>query len=128
MTAPKKSEQAAPWAKPPIIPADPPASVPIENPFGSPKASANPFKAPPPVVIEETEPEARTIPEDTPSWGDFVRFITLHGNQLIMAEYPLPKGDVVETMWAGIPVRDGDSARLRHKVAGWVDWETATSE
>jgi hypothetical protein len=88
--------------------------VPIDNPFLTPPAPDQP-----------EPPEPHEAPKGTPSWNTFVGFILEYGNMLVRSEYPTPKGPVVDTMWAGIPVDDGPAARVRHKVAGWVDWQTA---
>jgi hypothetical protein len=95
-----------------------------QSPFAEPEVPENPFLTPP--EPEPDEPvELHKAPEGTPSWNDFVAFVLDFGNVLRDVEYPSPKADCVDTCWAGVPVSDGPRARVRHKKAGWVDWEDA---
>lgn len=108
-------------------PADPIKQSPEKaqmSPFSEPEPVDNPFLAPPPAEAPEA-PKLHEPDEDTPQWGTFVNFILRYGDVIISGEYPTPRGECVDTIWRGVPVVDGPRARVRHKHAGWVNWETA---
>lgn len=118
-----------PWGQTPAVIENPiTAGQTVEkaqmSPFAEPSVPDNPFLKPAPQEPEAPR-EPHKAPEGTPSWNDFVAFILDFGNVLRCAEYPNPRGDVVDTQWAGIPVDDGPRARVRHKTHGWVEWKDA---
>lgn len=95
-----------------------------DNPFAEKQVTDNPFLAPPPPEAPEA-PKLHEADESTPAWNTFVAFILAFGNVISRAEYPTPKGEVVDTIWQGVPVVDGAKARVKHKSGGWVDWANA---
>jgi len=112
-----------PGGNPMDVTHQPPEQAQVDNPF-HPTVPDNPFLTPP-APDQPEPPQPHAPPKGTPAWNTFVGFILEYGNKLVSAEYPTPRGEVVDTMWAGIPVKDGARARVRHKTAGWVNWETA---
>lgn len=93
-------------------------------------AKRNPFATPvPPPPSPKAAPEAITRPDGTPSWSDFAKFIGKHGKDIIAAVYPWPLGEVVETMWRGVPVvHCALATEVRHITEGWISWDIASSE
>jgi hypothetical protein len=90
-----------------------------------PPARRSPFLPPPPEEVAAV-PSTHERPEGTPDWAIFASFIQKHGDQIIRAQYPTPMGEVVDTIWCGVPVTDGPAAVILHKRAGLVSWAEAT--
>lgn len=90
--------------------------------FTEPPKPKSVFNREKPVATKEQEPEIVEVPEGTPSWGEFANFICKFGDMISRAEYPNPKGEVVETIWQGVPIKNGPAARIMHKREGWVAW------
>lgn len=95
--------------------------------------SRNPFKPPPkPVKARNLDPVHLgqiPRPEGTPQWSVFAQFIMKHGDVIIMAKYPHPYGEVVDTMWRGVPVAHDDQVtEVRHITVGWIGWDLAKDD
>lgn len=93
----------------------------------------NPFKPPPkPVKPRNLDPVHLgqiPRPESTPLWSTFAQFIMKHGDVIIAAKYPHPYGEVVDTMWRGVPVTHDDQVtEVRHVTAGWIGWDLAKDD
>lgn len=109
-------------------------------------APANPFKAPPPnpknpfqrtdkVVVPVVQDPLFDVPEGTPSWRDVVAFVMVHGKDIQSIRYPnaprnqevigLGKGwtTVIDTVWKGVPVINGEKCQIQHVKYGWAEWE-----
>lgn len=82
----------------------------------------SPFNRMKPAAPELKQPEMFEVPEGTPSWGEFAKFICEYGDLIEQAEYPNPSGTVVDTLWKGVPVKNARHARIKHVREGWVDW------
>lgn len=65
---------------------------------------------------------------DAPSWGDLVRFVQKHGDDIIQVRYPQPRGECVDTIYRGVTVIRHPATELRHKTLGWITWEDAQYE
>jgi hypothetical protein len=128
--------------------------------------SSNPFKPPEPNqsnpfakrVIREAEPNqiAWMVPEGTPTWNEFVKFVMEHGDHIRRVRYPNPprnavmiaemnrmdrirqvRGEaqvisarpvaVIDTVWKGVPVFDESRCMIEHEKYGWAEWSDCQS-
>jgi hypothetical protein len=127
--------------------------------------SSNPFKPPEPNqsnpfakrVIREAEPNqiAWMVPEGTPTWNEFVKFVMEHGDHIRRVRYPNPPRNavmiaemnrmdavnhargqyvvdarpvaVIDTVWKGVPVFDAGQCMIEHDKYGWASWEDCQS-
>lgn len=100
-----------------------PVQIHVESESGTAATlSHNPFIQPPPPPPPKPEELDYTKPEGTPTWSNFVQFILKHGDKINKARYPGPMGEVVDTIWQGVPVVNHASAQLHHKDYGWITW------
>lgn len=96
----------------------------IDSAFsGQPTAQKSPF-APKPKPKAEPEPEPFPM-GDAPLWGDLVRFVQKHGDKIIQARHPQPRGICVDTIYRGVTVFPYPETQLRHVDYGWIDWKDA---
>jgi len=93
------------------------AAIAQKSPF-APKAKAPEMKAPEPFPMTE----------DTPSWGEFVNFIRKHGDKIVQARYPQPRGECIDTLYRGVQVFPWATSEVRHIAHGWVGWSDAQYE
>jgi hypothetical protein len=94
---------------------------------GEPVKQASPF-APKPKEKKVEEKPAFELTENDPSWGELVNFCRQHGDKIIQAHYPTPRGECVDTLWRGIPVTAHEITQVRHIDLGWIDWKDAIYE
>lgn len=141
--APSAEEQAAidAFAEVPDVPSRP-VFEPVADPIppspeeraaaiksamtNEPVSQKSPF-APKPKVKAEAEPEPFEM-GDAPSWGDLVRFVQKHGENIIQARYPQPRGECVDTIYRGVTVFRHPTTEVRHVKLGWITWEDAQYE
>ena len=93
------------------------------SPFDLP-TDQSPF-APPTKRMPIAEPEPLYEKhEGTPTWREFVNFIMRYGERIQQAEYPNPPNPptTVDTMWKGVPVKNGPDARIKHTNGSWIEW------
>lgn len=147
-TAAKRSDapvaQPVPWngggvpAPAPATPdfADPPTHVASSEPPATPMAepqrsvfSGEPPKksvfAPSAKKVEEVKENVFPLGENDPSWIELVRFAQKHGNTIVQARYPHPRGLCIDTMYRGVTVFPHPTTQVRHVVHGWIDWKDA---
>ena len=101
-----EGEQHSPFTEPPR-----------KSPF-APKAK--------PVVVEEVK--VFPLSENDPSWLELVKFCQKHGDNIIQARYPHPRGECIDTIYRGVTVFAHESTQVRHKVLGWINWQDAIYE
>lgn len=100
----------------------------IQSAFGGqPMKQASPF-APKPKAQVEPEPEPLKLSEDDPTWLELVQFCQKHGQIVIQARYPQPRGGCIDTIWRGVTVFAHPTTQVRHKDLGWIDWKVAIYE
>lgn len=93
---------------------------------GQPVKQSSPF-APKPVEKKAVEVEKFEM-GDAPDWGSLVRFVQKHGDVIIQARHPQPRGECIDTIYRGVTVFPYETCQLRHKTLGWVTWQDAQYE
>jgi hypothetical protein len=63
-----------------------------------------------------------------PLWADFARYVRDNGNAIRAVRYPwhhMPNGvePVIDTIWRGVPVEDGERVEVMHENGLWSDYE-----
>lgn len=94
------------------------------SPFGGEVARKSPF-APPPKPKVEVKIEIYPLAEGDPSWLELVNFVQKHGEFIIQARYPHPRGECVDTIYRGVTVFAHPTTQVRHVKHGWIDWKDA---
>lgn len=109
------------------------------NPFGpAPVNPKNPFTRS--VASSEAKPSETVmfdVPDGTPSWRELVGFVVEHGKDINGVRYPNPPRNaevatqgwstVIDTVWKGVPVWNGERCEIRHSRYGWTSWEDCQS-
>lgn len=71
-------------------------------------------------------PEAQTF-DATPHWGDFALWVRDHGERVTQVRYPhsrMPTDvePVIDTIWRGVPVLDGERVEYMTADGLWNDY------
>jgi len=90
-----------------------------------PKVKAKSVFAPPEKPVVKNEPIVFELHENDPTWLQLVNFCQKHGNDIIQARYPHPRGECVDTIYRGVTVFAHPTTQVRHKIHGWIDWQDA---
>lgn len=126
--APEKADAAEPF-NPPIVdksPAWKPEGT-QQSPF-DPSVKTKSVFAPKvkPVVVEEKK--VFPLTENDPTWIELVKFCQKHGDMIIQARYPHPRGECIDTIYRGVTVFAHETTQVRHITVGWIDWKDAIYE
>ena len=76
-----------------------------------------------PVVVEESK--FFPVTDDDPTWLTLVQFCQKHGEHIIQARYPHPRGECIDTIYRGVTVFAHETTQVRHIKLGWIDWKDA---
>jgi hypothetical protein len=79
-----------------------------------------------PVVKEEAK--VFPVTENDPDWVTLVKFVQKHGEHIIQARYPHPRGECIDTIYRGVTVFAHETTQVRHVTQGWIDWKDAIYE
>lgn len=90
-------------------------------------AQKSPF-APKPKAKSNTKEVEVFEMGDAPLWGDLVKFCQKHGDVIIQARHPQPRGEAIDTVWRGVTVFAHATTEVRHIKHGWVTWADAQYE
>lgn len=100
---------------------------PQQSPFDASVKTKSPF-APKvkPVIVEESK--FFPLTDDDPTWLGLVQFCQKHGENIIQARYPHPRGECIDTIYRGVTVFAHETTQVRHVKLGWIDWKDAIYE